>query len=65
MNIIDSELADAISKSFCTALAFLGDPAKAEALVSDALEALNRVTGKALRDLVVQRLVQVQLSGAY
>ncbi len=61
MNIVDQDLADAIAKSFCTALALLGDPARAEALVIEAVAALNRVTGKALRDIVVQRLVQAQL----
>ena len=65
MKMIDPDLADAISRSFCTDLALLGDPSQAEALVSEALAALNRVTGKALRDIVVQRLVQAQLSRAH
>jgi hypothetical protein len=65
MNTIEPHLAEAISKSFCTALAVLGDPAQAEALVSEAVGALNRVTGQALRDVVIQRLVEAQLAGAH
>jgi hypothetical protein len=64
MNAIDPDLADAVSRSFCTALNLLGDPAQAEALVSDALAALNRVAAEALRDAVIRRLVQAQLPGA-
>jgi hypothetical protein len=65
MKTIDPNLDEAVSKSFCTALAVLGDPAQAEALVNDAVSALNRVSGRALRDIVVRRLVIAQLSGAH
>jgi hypothetical protein len=65
MKTIDPDLAEAVSKSFCTALAVLGDAGQAEALVYEALDALNRVTGQSLRDLVVRRLVQAQLSSAH
>jgi hypothetical protein len=65
MNVIDPDLADAVARSFCTALNLLGDPAQAEALVSDALAALNRIAADALRDAVIRRLVQEQLSGAH
>ncbi len=63
--MIDPHLAEAVSKLFCTALAVLGDPAQAEALVSEAVNTLNRVTEQALRDFVIQRLVSAQLSGAH
>ena len=64
MKSTEDSLVEAISKSFCTALAVLGDPALAETLVSEALDAVNLLTGKALRDSVVQRLVQLQLAEA-
>jgi hypothetical protein len=65
MSVIDPSLAEAVARSFCTARTLLGDPAQAEALVTEALGALHRVTEKDLRNLVVQRLVQLQLSGAH
>ena len=54
-----------LSRSFLTALAVLGDAARAEALVVDAVESLgpDDVTGKSIRDAVIRRLVQAQIAG--
>ena len=52
-----------LSRSFLTALAVLGDAARAEALVVEAIESLDPddVTGKSIRDAVIRRLVQAQI----
>jgi hypothetical protein len=56
-------LSVSFSRSFLTALTLLGDAARAEALVVDAVETLdpNGVTGNSVRDAVIGRLVQAQI----
>ena len=57
------ELAGSLAKSYLTAMNVLGDSRQAEAVVMEAVQSLSGldVTGKALRNAVIERLVQVQL----
>ena len=57
------ELAGSLAKSYFTAMNVLGDSRQAEAVVIEAVQSLSGldVTGKALRNAVIERLVQAQL----
>ena len=62
---IANGLAASISRSYFASLQILGDPALAEALVIEAIDSLHpeSVTGNAIRNAVVTRLVSAQLNG--
>ena len=61
--IIDPCLAASVSRSYYTALKLIGDTERAVALVVEGIESLNpqNVTGKTLRDAVVDVLVRAQM----
>jgi hypothetical protein len=63
LRIVDPCLAASVSRSYCTALALMGDTEKTEALILDAIKSLDpeNVTGKTLRDAVVEVLVRAQM----
>jgi hypothetical protein len=63
---IHQELDGSVSRAYSTALALLGDANQAEALVVQAVEGLDpaNVTSKAIRDAVVGRLVEAQMTAA-
>ena len=62
--IIDRDLAAVLYRSYSAALTLLGNAQEAEALVIDAVENLDaeHVTSEALRDAVVLRLAQRDIS---
>ena len=61
---VDRDLAESLSRSFCTALILLADATRAEALVMQAIQSLDPgvVTSDAVRAAVVVRLVRAQMS---
>jgi hypothetical protein len=63
LRIVDPFLAASVSRSYCTARTLMGDTEKAEALILDAIKSLDpeNVTGKTLRDAVVEVLVRAQM----
>jgi hypothetical protein len=62
---IEQDLTSTLSKSFLTALTLLGDETKAETLVVRAIQSLSSggVTSGAIRAAVIDRLVQIRISG--
>jgi hypothetical protein len=50
--------ADSLRRSYLTALTLLGDAPSAEALVMEAIENLEEVTSRAIRDSVIRLLVR-------
>lgn len=61
---LDLNLANAVARGYLAALRILGNPAQAESLVLSAVEGLDpaRVDSDAIRDGVVTRLVEAQIS---
>jgi hypothetical protein len=66
LQIGDACLLSSVSRSFCTALELIGDAHRAEAPVMEAIESLDpeNVTGKALRNAVIEALVKMQMMSA-
>lgn len=64
LRIIDRDLAAVLYRSYSTALTLVGNAREAEAIVIDAVENpdAEHITGEALRDAVVLRLVQRGIS---
>ena len=62
---IGSALSASMSRAYLVSLHILGDPARAEALVIEALDGLDPelVTSNSIRKAVVARLVSARLSG--
>jgi hypothetical protein len=63
LQAIDRDLAASLSRSYFAGQTVLGDSAKTEALVIEAVQSLDPedVTSNAIRDAVVERLVQPQI----
>lgn len=65
LQITGQDFTPTLSKSFLTALALLSDANAAEALVANAIQNVESecVTSESIRAAVINRLVQIQVSG--